>query len=58
MRQLSLFERDELDSIRVVVYPDGRGYFFATIAGGWWMAYGETVKKAVENVVIRFEGER
>lgn len=55
MRQLSLFERDELNLLRVSVSPDGRGYFIATIAGGWWMAHGDTVQGAVRNVMVRHE---
>ncbi len=57
MRQLSMFERDEVGFTRVSVCPDGRGHFIATIAGGWWMAYGDTMQKAVKAVIERYEGD-
>jgi len=57
MKQLSLFDYHDLDAIRVTVSPDGRGHFIATIGGGWWMAYGDTVQGAVKNVMKRYERE-
>lgn len=55
MSQLSLFPPDDYTISCIVVQEENR--WCALIAGGWWIAYGETKKKAIRNVVTKFERE-
>jgi hypothetical protein len=46
------------DTIEVQVFQEGPDTFCATIAGGWWMAIGSTVKDAIRQVKSRYEQEQ
>ena len=48
--QLDLFAPDA-PRIDITVTYHGRSRYLAKIAGGWWVAYGNTEKEAIENVL-------
>jgi len=51
------FVDPDVQRIPVQIYMTGDGRYQALVAGGWWMAYGDTPKAAVKNVKRRYEQE-
>ena len=47
----------DAERVEVTTYRDGDRYF-ATIADGWWVAYGETAEEAQTEVLSQFRHER
>ncbi len=58
-QQLELFQMTSTNGdnqVEVNVSPCERGYY-ATIGGGWWIAYGATAQKAAEACFASYEAE-
>lgn len=49
---------DQGPKIMVTVYKIADHVFQATIAGGWWVAFGDTQNDAVKQVVERYSNEQ
>lgn len=47
----------DLDTMQGSVCQDADGRWFATIAGGWWLAYAETKEAAIKKVINNYKGE-
>jgi len=59
MQQLAIPEIETVgDSLTIQIYRDGPERYCATIAGGWWAAYGRTPEVAAKNVKRQYENEQ
>lgn len=44
--------------IEVQVFEESPGKWCAMIAGGWYMAIGETMEGAIKSVMARYQSEK